>query len=233
MSWALVTGGSSRGGAAICRAFHAAGVDVIVHHSLASRDKAQSLHDDLCAVRPGSTRLWEADLCAAVVVPTWLLDLAPQHCVCNASTYRPSTLGDAERAAQDWAIHVAAHAAVLSALKPTLRSVTGISDIHVDRPARGFVWYTVSKSALQTMILSLAVDWAPEVRCNMVAPGTLPFPEDWHDEQRRRAIEQSVPLGRIGEFSELANAVRWLALDATYVTGHVLVVDGGRSRWLP
>ena len=83
------------------------------------------------------------------------------------------------------------------------------------------------------LLLTLAVEWAPDVRCNVVAPGALPFPADWMDASRAEQIQRSVPLGRAGSFDDLAGAVKWLALDAPYVTGQVLAVDGGRSRWLP
>lgn len=47
------------------------------------------------------------------------------------------------------------------------------------------------------------------------------------------AVEQSIPFGQVGDFDDLAGAVRYLLIDANYVTGQVLVVDGGRSGWLP
>jgi pteridine reductase len=82
------------------------------------------------------------------------------------------------------------------------------------------------------MTLALANDWAPDVRFNVVQPGTLPYPDSWKDEDRARRIEQSIPLRRVGTFDDLAGAVVFLALDASYVTGQVLAVDGGRSRQL-
>ena len=233
MSWALVTGASARGGAAISRALHAAGLNIVLHHSPRSGDAARVLHDELRSQRDGSALTWEADLSLPPSVPAWIVDLAPQICVCNASAYRPSQVGDAAIAAEDWAIHVASHAAVLSVLRPGLRSVVAVTDIHVEQPARGYVWYTVAKAGLQALTLALAIEWAPAVRCNVVAPGALPFPDDWADEARARAVRASVPLDRLGAFADLAAAVRWLALDAGYVTGQVLAVDGGRSRWLP
>jgi len=166
-------------------------------------------------------------------VPDWLVQLAPAFCICNASTYQPSALDDAVRATEDHAIHVRAHAAILAALRPGLRSVVAVSDVHAERPARGYVWYSVSKAALQALVLTLAVEWAPDVRCNVVAPGTLPYPESWHDPERGRRVQASIPLQRLGTFDELAAVVAWLALDAHYVTGQVLAVDGGRTRWLP
>ena len=116
--------------------------------------------------------------------------------------------------------------------RPALRSVVGITDIAVERAPVGYLAYTVAKGALQTLLLALANEWAPHVRVNIVQPGTLPFPPDWNDPDRTRRILASIPLGRIGSFEELAAVVAFLALDASYVTGQVLAVDGGRSRRL-
>jgi len=113
-----------------------------------------------------------------------------------------------------------------------LRSVVAVTDVHVERPPRGYVWYTVAKAALQALVGALAVDWAPQVRFNVVQPGAMPFPPDWTDAQRAARIEASIPMRRLGRFDELARAVVWLALDADYVTGQVLAVDGGRTRHL-
>jgi pteridine reductase len=79
---------------------------------------------------------------------------------------------------------------------------------------------------------ALAVQWAPDVRCNALAPGAMDWHEGWTDEARRHDILSSIPLARIGRFDELAGAVAWLALDASYVNGQVLKMDGGRSSWL-
>lgn len=153
--------------------------------------------------------------------------------ICAASAYAPRDLGNRAAAQSDLQVHLLAHAQLLHALRPTLQAVVAVTDIHVARPAPGYLWYTVAKAALQALVLTLAVDWAPTVRCNVVQPGTLPYPPDWTDEARRAAIDASIPLARTGTFAELAQAVVWLALDAHYITGQVLAVDGGRSTWLP
>ncbi|AKJ28344.1 SDR family oxidoreductase [Caldimonas brevitalea] len=232
MSWALVTGSSARGGAAISRRLHAAGLNIVAHHSPRSKDATAALVAELNALRPDSARPWEADLAVPFDVPVWLRDLAPEHCICNASVYRPSQLDDTARASEDLSVHVLAHATILMALQDGLRSVVGVGDIHVERPPRGHVWYTVSKAGLQALLMTLAVEWAPRVRCNVVAPGALPFPPDWSDPEREKAVLRSIPLGRLGTFDELAETVKWLTLDASYVTGQVLALDGGRRRWL-
>ena len=246
MSWAVVTGAASRGGAAIARVLHARGLSVVVHHSPRSQLAAVALAAELNAQRAESARTWCADFAQpALAVPDWLLTLAPGVLVCNASTFAPSAVGDAAQAQLDWQVHVGAHAAILAALlpaelspanppanPPALRSVVSVTDIHVERPPRGHVWYVASKAALQALTMALAVEWAPQVRFNVVQPGTLPMPADWTDAERALRIAASIPMRRLGTFDELARAVAWLALDADYVTGQVLAVDGGRSRYM-
>ena len=242
MTWALVTGAASRGGEAIARALHARGHSVVIHHSPRSVAEAQGLVAALRSIRPESARAWCADFeLAPLAVPGWLVELAPEVLVCNASVYRPSRVDDASRARSDLAVHLHAHGAILAALLPgapaadrdvALRSVVAVTDVHVERPPRGYVWYTVAKAALQAMMAALAVDWAPRVRFNVVQPGSMPFPPDWTDGERAARIEASIPMRRLGSFDDLACAVVWLALDASYVTGQVLAVDGGRSRHL-
>ena len=237
--WALVTGGSGRGGAAIVRALHARGLSVVIHHTPPSLEKAKALQAELELSRPGTVALWAADFTSEdFTLPAWLASKGVTVLVCNASAYHASDVGDVERTNIDIAIHISAHAAILAALRPSagqrraLRSVVAVTDISVDRAPKGHVSYTTAKGALQTMVLALANDWAPHVRFNVVQPGTLPYPETWTDAERARRISESIPLGRIGTFEELASAVVFLAVDATYVTGQVLAVDGGRSRQL-
>jgi pteridine reductase len=237
--WALVTGGSGRGGAAIVRALHARGLSVVIHHTPRSLDKAMALQAELELLRSRSTERWAADFTAEdFAVPAWLASRGVTVLVCNASAYHASDVGNIERTHIDIAIHLGAHAAILAMLRPrpnqllALRSVVAVTDIAVDRAPKGHVSYTTAKGALQSMILALATDWAPHVRFNVVQPGTLLYPESWSDIERAKRINESIPLGRIGTFEELAGAVAYLAIDATYVTGQVLAVDGGRSRQL-
>jgi pteridine reductase len=240
--WALITGGSGRGGAAMVRALHARGLSVVIHHTPRSLAAATALQAELERTRAGTTQLWSADFAVDdFAVPSWLARQGIVVLICNASAYYPSGIDNIDRAHIDIAIHITAHAAILSALRPSsdplapppmLRSVVVISDIAVDRPPKGHVSYTTAKGALQSMALALASDWAPYVRFNVVQAGTLPYPDSWTDAERAKRIGASIPLGRLGTFEDLAGAVVYLALDATYVTGQVLAVDGGRSRRL-
>jgi NAD(P)-dependent dehydrogenase (short-subunit alcohol dehydrogenase family) len=91
--------------------------------------------------------------------------------------------------------------------------------------------YSMSKGGLVGMTRALAIDLAPEIRVNAIAPGliasemSLAIP----DEIREKMIS-AIPLGRMGEPQEIANAVWYLlSPESSYITGHVLVVGGGRS----
>jgi pteridine reductase len=107
-----------------------------------------------------------------------------------------------------------------------------MADIHaMGLPRSGFSAYAMSKAALVELIRSLARELAPRVRVNGVAPGVVAWPEEGYeaDEEAQRAYLKRVALERAGTPEDAAAAVAWLALDATYVTGQVIRLDGGRS----
>jgi 2-deoxy-D-gluconate 3-dehydrogenase len=94
--------------------------------------------------------------------------------------------------------------------------------------------YGVSKAGLIQMTRMLAIEWAPlGITVNAVAPGTIKTAsrlEYLSDPEVNRMILQRIPAGRIGEESEVAGAVSYLlGPDAGFVTGHVLVLDGGTT----
>lgn len=88
--------------------------------------------------------------------------------------------------------------------------------------------YCASKAGLAMLTQCLALELAPQVRVNGVAPGTVIFPESWREDERRAALSK-VPLERIGEAADVAKAVLFLVSGSSFVTGQILAVDGGRS----
>ena len=103
--------------------------------------------------------------------------------------------------------------------------------MHIERPKKGYIVYSVSKAGLVTLTKSLAHELSPDVRVNAVAPGPVLWPDDnpqFDEVYRQRVISQTL-LKRIGEGNDVAKAVKFLIADAPFVTGHVLAVDGGRS----
>src|SRR5213079_199232 len=101
--------------------------------------------------------------------------------------------------------------------------------IHAERPLKNYVLYSIAKAGLVGLTRSLARELAPEVRVNAVAPGPILWPDDdAFDELSRQRIISHTPLKREGTPEDIAKAVLFLLVDATYVTGETINVDGGR-----
>ncbi len=104
--------------------------------------------------------------------------------------------------------------------------IVNIADVAGLGPWRGFTAHSVAKAGVVMLTRSLAQTLAPAVTVNAIAPGTVLMPEGASEGATRRSIEKTV-LERVGSPDDVARALRYL-LEADYVTGHVLVVDGGR-----
>ena len=76
---------------------------------------------------------------------------------------------------------------------------------------------------------ALAKDLAPEIRVNGVSPGAIMWPEAGLSDAAKQNILDQVPLGRVGDADDIAGCVLYLVRDASYVTGQIIAVDGGRS----
>lgn len=112
-------------------------------------------------------------------------------------------------------------------------SIVAMLDIHaLGRPRRDHVAYSMSKAALAEMVRSLARELAPRVRVNGVAPGVVAWPQGGPESSGafQEAYIRRVPLARAGTPQDAAQTVRWLALEAGYITGEIVRLDGG--RWL-
>jgi len=239
---ALVTGGARRVGAAIARRLHAAGANVLVHYRDSEKDAA-SLAAALNAIRPKSAAKVKAELLAPIA-PFALVSAAREAfgrldiLVNNASSFFPVELGAIE--ASHWeelvGSNLRAPLFICQEAAPELAkhegSIVNIIDIHAERPLRGYPLYSVAKAGLAGLTRSLAVELAPRVRVNGVAPGAIAWPDDGQfDEAERGRIIATTPLARIGSPEDVAQAVHFLAC-APYVTGEIIAVDGGRSLYL-
>ena len=234
---ALVTGGARRIGEAIVRELHARGCRVLVHYH-GSEAEANTLLGTLNNERPGSAALLKADLAGddgpqnlaeQVMAQSPCLDLL----VNNASRFYPTPLGEVTpRTWKDLMGSNVRGAFFLSqALIPALEggAIVNILDVYADRPLRGHTVYCMAKSALVMMTRSMALELGPSIRVNGVAPGAILWPEHEPAEGEREGILSRTAMGRLGSPGDIASAVAFLGLEATYVTGQVLAVDGGRS----
>lgn len=239
---ALVTGGARRVGAAIARRLHAAGAAVLIHYRDSEAD-AVRLASELNAARPKSAAKVKAELLAPVA-PRALVGAALDSfgrldvLVNNASSFFPVAVGAMEASHWEELIgsNLRAPLFIAQQAAPELAknegSIVNVVDIHAERPLKGYALYSIAKAGLAAMTRSLALELAPRVRVNGVAPGAIAWPEDgqFPDEERARILA-TTPLARIGAPEDVARAVHFLAC-APYVTGQILAVDGGRSIFI-
>jgi pteridine reductase len=239
---ALITGGARRVGAAIARRLHGAGANVLLHYR-DSETEAAKLESELNALRPKSASRVKAELLAPIA-PRALVSAARESfgrldiLVNNASSFFPVGVGAIEPSHWEELIgsNVRAPLFICQEAAPELSthegSIINIVDIHAERPLKGYPIYSIAKAGLAALTRSLAIELAPRVRVNGVAPGAIAWPEDGQfDPAERERIIATTPLARIGSPEDIAQAVHFLAC-APYVTGQIIAVDGGRSIYL-
>ncbi len=236
---ALVTGGAARLGAAIVRRLHAAGASVVIHYRR-SADKAERLRDDLLAQRPDSASIVQGDLIdpavwTRLIEETIAFGGGLDILINNASSYYPTPLGEATTEHWDdlFGSNARAPFFLAQAAVPALRErggcIVNLVDIHAERPNPKHPVYCMAKAANAMMVKSLALELAPEVRVNGVAPGAALWPDDYPADDEKRAILERIPMGQPAGAEQIAEAVMCFAAGPAYVTGQILAVDGGRS----
>ena len=237
--WALITGAAKRVGAVIARTLHDAGANVAIHY-FSSSAPADALAHELNKQRADSAISLQADLRSIdainslverMIEQTGRLDLL----VNNASTFYPTPIGTITD--EQWEDLISANLKaplfLSQAAHPHLREARGaivnIVDIHARRPLRDHLIYGPAKAGLAMLTRSLAKDLGPDIRVNGVSPGAVLWPEEGLPEKIQQSIIREIALKRVGAPEDIAGAVLYLARDATYVTGQILAVDGGRS----
>lgn len=242
---ALVTGSARRVGAAIATALAHAGMRVWLHHHRSPDEAAalaqslrHALGDDAVAgvlaadLADATSRLELARQVTAVEGPAGgRLDLL----VNNAASFEHGAFleRDDDDLRRVLETNLVAPLSLARALAPALSrsagSIVNIVDVAGMHPLRGHLDHGVAKAALDFATAALAVELAP-VRVNAIAPGTVAWPTDARHgpgSPVRDGVVRQIPLGRIGEAADVAEAVLYLAR-AGFVNGTRLVVDGGR-----
>jgi pteridine reductase len=242
---AVVTGGARRVGRAISQRLADAGFDLVIAYR-ESEAEARTTAADL-ARAGASVRTERVDLNDPTTVEAAGTLLARKLArvdvlIHNASIYGPTPLAtlSADEALRHYRVNALAPLLLTKHLAPRLAesdrpgggAIVAMSDLHATgRPRKGFAAYSMSKAALTEMVRTLARELAPRVRVNGVAPGVVAWPETGSesDQAMQQAYLSRVPLGRAGTPADAAEVVRWLAMDATYLTGQIIRLDGGRS----
>lgn len=235
----LVTGAARRIGAAIVTRLHENGARVAIHYR-GSADDAESLADNLNGARADSAAVFHADLLNISSIKP-LVDTVVEWggrldgLVNNASSFYPTPVGSITETAWDELIGSNLKAPLFLAqaaaghLHDNNGAIVNIVDIHAQRPLRDHAVYGVAKAGLAMLTRSLARDLAPNIRVNGVSPGAILWPENAMTAAVQKSILEKIPLARAGDPQDIAGCVLYLLRDATYVTGQIIPVDGGRS----
>lgn len=238
MPVALVTGAARRIGAVIAATLHAAGYRVVIH-CRRSVNEADALAARLNAARPDSALVLCAELLDHDAIATlgekaanaWgRLDLL----VNNASSFHPTHIGATTH--EQWndliGSNLAAPYFLVQATAPFLAAshgaIVNLVDVHAQRPLAGHAVYSTAKAGLHMLTRAQALELAPGIRVNGIAPGAILWPEAGMDAEEQRRILADIPLQRTGTPQDIADAVLFLAR-SEYITGQIIAVDGGRS----
>jgi len=244
----LVTGASGSIGSSIAMRLAEAGAEIIVHY-LQDADGATRTVNSI-KTAGGSAAVAQADLSCAFAVSEFFANLdktgsAVDQVVNNAAIQPVTKLADIS--AQEWqdvmsanldsAFLVTQAAARRMQAQGIAGAIVNIASIEGSDPASGHSHYAVSKAGLLMLTRSCALEYGVDgIRCNAVSPGLVErvgIEESWPDGVTR--WREKVPLGRMGEANDVADAVLFLLSPAArWISGTNLLVDGGMStvsRW--
>ena len=232
---ALVTGGGRRVGRALAEALGERGATVAVHYG-ASKAGADEVVKEIEA-HGGKAAAFGADL-TSPDAPRALVDAVSRRfgsldvLVNSAAVMVRTPIGEVDSAAWDsmFALNLRAPFFLSQAAGPLLRRARGaivnIADLAAFETWPAYIPHGITKGGVVQMTRALARVLAPEVRVNAIAPGTVLLPDDWSEADAAR-LDESTPLKRQGSPADVVQAMLYL-LEADYVTGETIVVDGGR-----
>ena len=232
---ALVTGAAKRLGRAVALRLAEEGADVVIHYR-SSAAEAQSAVSEIEKLGRRGFAI-AADLNSVAEIKR-LFDEAAKHfgrldiLVNSAANFLPSSIISTTEAVWDSSLdsNLKAPFFCAQAAAPLLRRSKGCIVNFADTGGllgwQGYIAHSISKAGVVMLTKVLAKALAPEVRVNAIAPGTITMPGDppeWEADFIKLA-----PLRKTGTPSDIADSVFFLA-ESKFVTGQVLVVDGGRT----
>lgn len=232
---ALVTGGGRRVGKALALALARREAIVAVHYNeseTGARDVVAAITRDGGRAQSFGADLTDSELAAKlpdqVAEAFGRLDVV----VNSAAVMIRTPFGEITERVWDeiFALNLRAPFLVSQAAAPHLKRAKGaivnIADLAAFETWPGYIPHGLTKSGIVHMTKALARVLAPEVRVNAIAPGTVLLPDDWSDKDAAH-LDETTPLKRQGSPDDVAAAMLFL-LDADYITGETIVVDGGR-----
>ncbi|MCC7191367.1 MAG: SDR family oxidoreductase [Phycisphaeraceae bacterium] len=242
---ALVTGGAKRVGRAIALKLAASGMDVAITYHRSDCEARNTLTEIRAMGRQAAgIRVDLAHPQAAMTVHRAFRKTFNRldALVNNASIFAPSPLATitSKDFSRNMAVNALAPLLLIQKFAPMLAAradvndpaslgrVVNFIDIHVmGQPLKGYVAYNASKAALEEITMTLAMELAPHVTVNALAPGVVAWADSYTPRQRAAYLRR-VPLARPGTPDDAATAALFLIRDAHYCTGQIIRLDGGR-----
>jgi pteridine reductase len=231
---ALVTGAGHRLGRAFAVALGERGYSVAVHYNAAGEQARETVAQ--ITTRGGTAQAFQSDLTKAdgphSLIDAVVRDMDGLDVLVNSAAVMERTpLGEISVAEWDkmFALNLRAPfflAQAAAKVMPAGSTIVNISDLAAFETWPAYIPHAISKIGIVRMTESLARVLAPDIRVNAIAPGAVMLPESWDAETAERFAE-TTPLGRTGDPSDAVGALLYL-VDATFVTGETIVVDGGR-----
>jgi pteridine reductase len=227
---ALVTGAAKRLGREIALALARRGANIVVHYNASAAEarqlvkEIQALGVDALAVQADQSNARQV---RAAVRKAGRIDVL----IASAAVFERTPFAKLTEA--DWDFHINANlkGPFLFALEAARHMKAGKMIFFADwaalRPYRNYLPYLVSKAGIICLTKALAKELAPHIQVNAIAPGPVLLPADFPEAERRKVIDATL-LKRLGSPSDIVNSVLFLLEGSDFITGHVLVVDGGR-----
>ncbi|MGB0495766.1 MAG: SDR family oxidoreductase [Kangiellaceae bacterium] len=241
---ALITGASKRIGKSIALELHERGINISLHCNHSKLD-ADQLAADLNVKRKCSAYVIQKDL-SENIAPKYIIDKTLTHfnridyLVNNASIFYPMPIQQTDESQFHKILKVNATQAkklillVREEIKKRKGAIVNLADIYAQRGHIDHSVYVASKSILLELTKQLALEFSPNIRINSVSPGAILWPENESEEQKNQRLKilENTAIKRVGNATDISKAVSFLLLDATYITGANINVDGGRSLYI-
>lgn len=233
---ALVTGGAVRVGRELSLALAAEGARVAVHFN-ASRSEAEQTVRGIEEIG-GEARLFQSDLSDPSAPARLVGDVAAEFgdldiIVNSAAVMRRTPVGEVD--VDNWdsmfALNLRAPFFICQEAARVMGNrggvIVNIADLAAFESWPAYIPHSITKAGVVHMTRALARALAPRIRVNGIAPGAVLLPENWSDEGASHLVD-TTPLRRLGKPADVAGAMLYL-IEADYVTGTTIVVDGGRN----